>query len=116
MEIAIEELARLVAKKRGSRGVRTVAVEAKISPATFSRIENGHMPDLATFAKVCQWLERDPNDFLGVKTGDGPKHALEAAQVHLRKKKTASKDTAEALGALIIAVQEAARARSDVFG
>jgi transcriptional regulator with XRE-family HTH domain len=115
MEIAIGELARLIAAKRGSRGVRTAAAEVGISSATFSRIENGHMPDLATFAKVCQWLERDPNEFLGVNAPDLASKQPEPAQVHLRKKKTASKDTAESLGALIIAVQEAARAHNKLL-
>lgn len=116
MEIAIGELARLLANKRGSRGVRTAAAEVGISSATFSRIENGHMPDLATFAKVCQWLERDPNEFLGVATSGDSSERPEPAQVHLRKKKTSSSDTAESLGALIIAVQEAARAYNKLRG
>lgn len=116
MDIAIGELARLMAATRGSRGVRTVAAEVGISSATFSRIENGHMPDLATFAKVCQWLERDPNEFLGVSTHGASLASGESAQVHLRKKKTVTKETAESLGALILAVQEAARAHRKLVG
>jgi transcriptional regulator with XRE-family HTH domain len=115
MKNALEELGRLMQAKRGSRGVRAAASDAKISPATFSRIENGQMPDLATFAKVCQWLERNPNDFLGVESA-GTSSGAEPAQVHLRKKKTAKKETAESLGALILAVQEAARAHNRMLG
>lgn len=110
MTLRIEELGRLIAQKRGSRGVRASAVEADISPATLSRIENGHMPDLATFAKICRWLERDPREFLGF---DAPEAAnQDGATVHFRKKKTVSRPTAVALGDLIIAAQAAVRARS----
>lgn len=116
MDIAIDELARLMVAKRGSRGVRAAAAEADVSSATFSRIENGHMPDLATFAKICRWLGRDPNEFLGIENYASRSAAAEQAQVHLRKKKTVSKETAESLGALILAVQEAARAHNKLLG
>ncbi len=73
------------------------------------------MPDLATFAKICAWLGRDPNDFLGV---EGVKRATESGppQVHLRKKKTVARETAESLGALILAVQEAAKSHNELAG
>lgn len=115
MDIAIDALARLMIAKRGSRGVRAAAEDVGISSATFSRIENGHMPDLATFAKICAWLERDPNEFLGVE-GVGRSGDIDPPQVHLRKKKTVARETAESLGALILAVQEAARAHNKVVG
>jgi transcriptional regulator with XRE-family HTH domain len=115
MKISIDELGRLMLAKRGRRGVRAAAAEVDISAATFSRVENGHMPDLETFAKVCGWLERDPNEFLGLETAPASE-ALPTAQVHLRKKKTVSKETAESLGALILAVQGAARAHSRLLG
>ncbi len=115
MEIAIDALARLMIAKRGSRGVRAAAEDVGISSATFSRIENGHMPDLATFAKICAWLGRDPNEFLGVEgvIGNGES---DPPQVHLRKKKTVARETAESLGALILAVQDAARAHNKLVG
>lgn len=116
MDIAIDELGDLMAKRRGTRGVRAAAAEVGISSATFSRIENGHMPDLATFAKICAWLDRDPNDFLRVELGSPRAPSDDAPQVHLRKKRTVSKETAESLGALILAVQEAARAHNKLLG
>lgn len=89
--------------------MRAAAVEVDISPATLSRVENGHMPDLATFAKICRWLDKDPREFLGFE-GAGTADQ-ESATVHFRKKKTVSRPTAVALGDLIIAAQAAIRAR-----
>lgn len=107
MPLPIEELGKLITRKRQGRGIRAAAAEAGVSHATLSRVENGHMPDLMTFARICQWLEVDPGDFLGTTTTkEAPK-----AVVHFRKEKTVSPDTAVALGELILAAQRAKQAR-----
>jgi transcriptional regulator with XRE-family HTH domain len=108
MPLPIEELGKLITRKRQGRGIRAAAAEAGVSHATLSRVENGHMPDLMTFARICQWLEVDPGEFLG--TTSGTKEAPKAV-VHFRKEKTVSRDTAEALGELILAAQRAKEAR-----
>jgi transcriptional regulator with XRE-family HTH domain len=113
MTLPIEELGKLVARKRGGRGIRATAAEIEVSPATLSRVENGHLPDLATFAKICRWLGVDPARFLGVNTQDtavAPKRAV----AHFRKKSTVSPETATSLGALILAAQRARQARSEL--
>ncbi|MBN8816061.1 MAG: helix-turn-helix transcriptional regulator [Sphingomonas sp.] len=102
--LPIQELGRLISRKREGRGIRTAALEANVSPATLSRVENGNVPDLATFAKICRWLEIDPAQFLGVETRTANERP---AVVHFRKKKTVSPDTATSLGALILAAQGA---------
>ena len=112
MSLPIEELGRLVMQRRGSRGVRAAAAEVGISSATLSRVENGNMPDLATFARICRWLERDPREFLGIDTETTENEHSTTA--HFRKKKTISPATAVALGDLILAAQAAIRARSRV--
>jgi transcriptional regulator with XRE-family HTH domain len=114
MPLSIEEFGRLVAAKRGSRGIRAAALEANVSPATLSRVENGHMPDLKTFAALCKWIERDPREFLGMETTDGI--SKRNAVVHFKKKKTVQMETAKALGELILAAQRALRAREDLVG
>jgi transcriptional regulator with XRE-family HTH domain len=115
MPLTIGDFGRLLAAKRGNRGVRAAALDADVSSATFSRVENGHMPDLETFAKLCKWLERDPREFLGIEVGDkNTEHP--AAVVHFKKKKTVSMETAKALGELILAAQRALRAREDLIG
>jgi len=113
MALPIEELGRLMLQKRGSRGIRAAAAEAEISPATMSRVENGNVPDLATFAKICRWLGVDPATFLGVDT-PAPA-APRPAVVHFRKKKTVSVDTAQSLAELILAAQKAKDARLELM-
>lgn len=113
MTLPIEELGRLIARKRGSRGIRAAAAEADVSPATLSRVENGHLPDLATFAKICRWLEVEPARFLGVPTLGG-QPTEKRAVVQFRKKRTVSKETATSLGALILAAQRARKARLEL--
>jgi transcriptional regulator with XRE-family HTH domain len=107
--LPIQDLGRLIAKKRGTRGIRSAAEEAGVSSATLSRVENGNLPDLTTFAKICRWLEVDPAVFLGVDTNEAP--VKQAAVVHFRKKKTFSPETAESLAELILAAQRAKDAR-----
>jgi len=113
MTLPIEQLGKLLVRKRGSRGIRATAAEIEVSPATLSRVENGHLPDLATFAKICRWLDVDPARFLGVKAsgGEAPQKRTVA---HFRKKSTVSPETAASLGALILAAQRARQARAEL--
>ncbi len=90
---------------RGERGVREVAKEIGISPATLSRIERGNVPDLDTFGKVCRWLRIDPSEVLGVESRVGT--ARPTATVHFRKDQTIDPQTAQALAQLILAAQRA---------
>jgi len=115
MALPIAELGRLIAAKRGGRGIRAAAADVGISQATLSRVENGHMPDLATFAKICKWLDRDPREFLGLEMVETAAPAQKAV-VHFRKKKTVTVETAAALGELILAAQRAVQARDDLIG
>jgi len=85
-----------------------------VTPATYSRVENGHMPDLQTFASLCKWLGRDPREFLGMETNQSAKKPR--AIVHFKKKKTVQVETAKALGELILAAQRAIIAAEDLVG
>jgi transcriptional regulator with XRE-family HTH domain len=115
MSLTIDDLGRLLAAKRGNRGIRAVALDAGVSPATFSRVENGHMPDLKTFARLCKWLNRDPREFLGMET-TATTLGRPKTVVHFKKKKTVHVETAKALGELILAAQRAVRAAEDLVG
>jgi len=98
-------------EKRGARGVRDVAAEIGISPATLSRVEGGKLPDLSTFRKVCTWLEVDPAEILEMpssqKSGAGPGFDEPiVAAVHLRAGTALSPEAASDLATLILAAQK----------
>jgi transcriptional regulator with XRE-family HTH domain len=114
MALSITELGQLIVAKRSGRGIRAAAEEVGISSATLSRVENGHMPDLETFAKICKWLGRDPREFLGMERSES--EDAERAVAHFKKKKTVAVETATALGELILAAQRAIRAREQLIG
>ena len=99
---SLRTLGQLVGQKRGKVGIRATAREIGLSPATLSRVENGQMPDLANFTKICRWLEVDPARVLGFEpeTLGRP-----VAAVHFRSQATVSLSTAGALQELIIKAQ-----------
>ncbi|MXW10513.1 MAG: helix-turn-helix transcriptional regulator [Gammaproteobacteria bacterium] len=99
---SLKTLGRLVGEKRGKVGIRATARQIGLSPATLSRVENGQMPDLANFTKICRWLEIDPARVLGFEP-----EALgrPVAAVHFRSQATVSLPTAGALQELIIEAQ-----------
>ena len=95
---SLELLGSLVSEKRGKVGVRATAAAIGISPATLSRIENGHLPDLENFRKICQWLEIDPATVMGFDTESLNRPAV---AVHFRKTATMSLETGAALAEMI---------------
>jgi transcriptional regulator with XRE-family HTH domain len=102
--VKIDALAERIKHLRLGRGIREVANEVGISPATLSRIENGKIPDLDTFGKICSWLGDDPALYLGVQqTHD----TVAKAQVHFKKKDAITQKTAEALSEMIMFAQQA---------
>ena len=103
--IRIELLAKEIEERRAGMGIRETAKLVGISPATLSRVENQKIPDLETFSKICKWLGKDPALFLGLPTS--PKAAAPTALVHFKKGAAIKKDSAKALGEMILAVQQA---------
>jgi transcriptional regulator with XRE-family HTH domain len=87
----IDELAQLLIRARGSMGIRAAAKEIGISPTTLSRIERGHLPDLATLNKVCGWIGTDPAKFTG----------MGELQIAFKKEPAVSPNTAKSLARLI---------------
>ena len=111
-KLSLESLGELVAEKRGELGIRATAEKIGISPATLSRVENGHLPDLINFRKLCKWLEVDSNALLGFDTDTS---RPPVAAVHFRKQQTMSLETASALAEMILAAQRALIARDKLL-
>lgn len=100
---ALVSLGTMVRSKRGTKKLRETAKELGIGSATLMRIENGHVPDVHTFGKVCKWLNVDPGEFLGFERdvsieAGGP---IELS-VHLRTDKIAKPETLNSLANMIL--------------
>lgn len=102
---ALSSLGKMVHERRGDRKLRETAKEITISPATLLRIENGRIPDVATFGKICHWLQIDPGEFLGfdvkaphTEDASGPI----AISAHFKGGATPDPETANALGKMIL--------------
>jgi transcriptional regulator with XRE-family HTH domain len=113
-KLTLKELAALVKTKRGKKGLRDTAKEiGEISPSTLSRVEQGKMPDLETFLKLCEWLEISPNLFMKQDTEDitfavSPDMTTpDMIEVHLRADKDLDADTAEAIAHMVRAAYNA---------
>lgn len=103
-KVTLGEMGALVRERRGTRGVRDTANEVGVSPATLSRVENGKQPDLATFEKLCRWLEINPSDVLG--SSDVPHSGHPAiATAHLKARRQIRPELAQALGEMILRAQ-----------
>ena len=72
-------------------GVRAAAKEIGISPTTLTRVEKGHVPDVSTLEKICEWIGEEPSKYTGV--GE--------LQIAFKNKKTTPPETAKALNNLI---------------
>lgn len=102
----LESLGALVKTRRGQRRLREVAAEIGIGAATLMRIENGRIPDVATFGKICHWLDVDPGTFLGFpqkhapqREGTSPTVTLSA---HLKADPAPNPDTVRALAQMLL--------------
>ena len=102
--LTIHSLGKLALDRRAERGIREVAAEVGVSPATLSRVERGKMPDLETFGKICKWLRVDPASVLGIARAKSESPSL---SVHFRKDQAISPGTAKALAQMILAAQRA---------
>jgi transcriptional regulator with XRE-family HTH domain len=106
----LSSLGVMVREKRGTRKLREVAQEIRIGPATLMRVENGRIPDVTTFGKICNWLGVDPGSFLGFQRKDQPAQEVTHHQAspaviisaHLKAEQTPKPQTVQALASMIL--------------
>lgn len=95
--------------KRGGRGLRVVAEEiGGVSASTLSRIEQGNVPDLETFMRICQWLGVPADEFRPQDLSASPE-AEEVIEAHLRADRTLPPEAVDALSQMIRFAYKAAR-------
>lgn len=100
------KLATMLKSKRGNKGLRTLALEiGGVSAPTLSRIEQGNVPDVETFLKICDWLEVSSDFFTHSSRNEKPQKQVIA---HLRADRTLPTVTSEALIQMINLAYESA--------
>lgn len=104
MDIKSQQLAQRIQECRAGKGIREAAKEVGVSPSTLSRVENGHIPDLETYRKICIWLNEDPAVYLGFKPEST---GATTARVHFKKGAAIKPDSAKALSEMILLAQQA---------
>ena len=98
----LSSLGGMVRKKRGDRKIREAAEDIGISAATLLRIESGRIPDVATFGKVCKWLEVDPGSFLGFESKEEHIDETLTFSAHLKVDRAPKPETVQALAKMIL--------------
>lgn len=103
----LSSLGALVRKKRGEQKLREAAQQIGIGPATLMRVENGRIPDIETFGKLCRWMGIDPGGFLGFDSDESQRaqstsDAPISLSAHLRTDRTPVPATVNALAKMIL--------------
>lgn len=93
----VDKLGEMIKSKRGNIGLRETATEiGEVSASTLSRIEQGKLPDINTFIKLCDWLDVSPDYFKDSNTSKSKSTEKEII-AHLRADKNLSSNTANTL-------------------
>ncbi|MGE3449039.1 MAG: helix-turn-helix domain-containing protein [Microbacteriaceae bacterium] len=99
-EIDLARLGAMLRARRGNLSLRAAALDADVSFSTFSRVEDGHHPDLATFTKLCAWLGVSPAMFFA-DAAERQVSPLEQAVAHLQADPALSPDAAGAIAGML---------------
>lgn len=94
--------ASMLRTKRGSKGLRDTAAEiGEVSPATLSRVEQGNLPDVDTFIRLCRWLEVSTETFVIVPVEEKQISERDKLLFQLRSSKELDPDTISAMVTMI---------------
>lgn len=98
----LASLGALVRERRGANKLRETAKTIDIGVATLMRVENGRIPDLETFGKICKWLEEEPGSFLGFAPKERKdNHEAQFASAHFKADREPEAATLQVLAKMI---------------
>jgi transcriptional regulator with XRE-family HTH domain len=106
----IQALGRMLRERRQREGLslRQAALQAEVPPATFSRVEEGRVPDLATYQRLVAWLGVSSDTFIQrryVRLESTPQIIAEHLQADKNLRPEAAKHIAEIVEDLYRALQ-----------
>lgn len=96
------ELSRLVREHRTRAGLslRAGAEQSGVPFNTLARVEKGHLPDLANFARLARWAGFDPDVILG-RTQVREDDPVAAVRAILHADPTLNENAAESIAGLV---------------
>lgn len=99
----VDLFASAIKSKRGTKGLRETASNiGNVSSATLSRIEQGNLPDVETFIKICKWLEVSTDNFVkGKKAESSDLSEKDKIVFQLRSSQELDAETINAMVAMI---------------
>lgn len=107
--VDVEALYAALDQKRKQEGLtwRRLAKITGTSASTFSRMAQGHRPDVDTFMTLCSWLGVAAEAFKrGGPSEDGEENTLAVISAHLRASRELSPTGAKAMEEIIRAAYE----------
>lgn len=94
-------LAQLKAK-RANISLRDAAKEiGDVSASSLSRIENGKIPDMEVFLRICDWMDVTPDTYIRTDNQHKEPDTPEVIEAHLKADKYLDNDTAEAIAEMV---------------
>src|SRR5258706_15170917 len=102
-QLDMELFAAYLKARRGDMGLREAVQQiGDISPATLSRIENGRIPDMDVFLRLCDWIGLPAETFVKRETDvtTEPK-TIEVIEAHLRADRNLDHAAAEAIANMV---------------
>lgn len=91
-------LAGMIKTQRGKRGLREISGEiGDVSPATLSRIEQGKIPDVDTFIRICRWLNTPTDTFIINASENTARTNQDHIVAHLRAERELDPNTIQML-------------------
>ena len=89
-------------RQAGAQSWRDLAAELGLSPSTFTRMAQGHRPDVDTFAALVRWLGVPAEAFIRSSTPALPEpEPMAMISAYLRSSRTLRPEDAEALEDII---------------
>ncbi len=99
-QVDLAQLGAMLRERRGGLSLRAAAEDAGVSFSTFSRVEDGHHPDLATFTRLCAWLGVSPARFFA-PVAERQVSPLEEAVSHLQADPALTPEAANAMATMM---------------
>lgn len=109
MTVNVKVLYEVLDLERRQEGLtwRQLAKATQTSPSTFTRIAQGHRPDVDTFMRLCSWLGVSAEEFKrDSELGETREDNLAVISAHLRASKDLSPKSAEAIDEIVRAAYE----------